>query len=72
MIDVLRSQLLALKSQIDAMVAVIDSLQPSLPSSAEEPSGTCPHLETENIGTFGAPAFKCLACGRMVEQPVLG
>lgn len=73
MVDVLRAQLLALKSQIDAMLAVMDAC---VPISSAEPSSQadtgCQHLETENIGTFGAPAFKCLACGQMVGQPVPG
>lgn len=69
MIDVLRAQLLALKSQIDAMLVVMDACDSSQGASPELAVPSCPHLETENIGTFGAPAFKCLACGRMVEQP---
>lgn len=73
MIDVLRAQLLALRTQVDAMLAVMDACAPILSAEPSSQADTgCPHLETENIGTFGAPAFKCLACGQMVEQPVPG
>lgn len=66
MIELLRAQLLALRAQIDAMLAVLDTVTaPTAP--AVEPM-SCPHTETENIGTFGAPQFKCLACGRTVQQ----
>jgi hypothetical protein len=28
---------------------------------------TCAHQETENIGTFGAPAYQCTVCKAMVD-----
>jgi hypothetical protein len=67
MIDVLRSQLLALRAQADAMLAVIDTVSGS--PAPPEPA-PCPHLETENIGTFGAPEYRCTMCKASVPAPV--
>jgi hypothetical protein len=66
MIDVLRSQLLALRTQIDAALAVIDTVSPSPPP---ESVGQCPHLEVENVGTFGAPEYRCTLCKASVPVP---
>jgi hypothetical protein len=64
MIDVLRAQLLSAKAQIEATLAVLDSIH------VEEPlPATCLHPETENVGTFGAPQIKCTTCGAIVPSP---
>jgi hypothetical protein len=66
MIDVLKAQLLALRAQVDAMLAVIDTVYVS-PAPPEPAS--CLHPETENIGTFGAPEYRCMACRASVAAP---
>lgn len=63
MVDVLRSQLLALKAQIDAMLTVLDSVVPAAAAAS------CPHTEVETGGTFGAPEYRCLACHQNVPAP---
>lgn len=65
MIDVLRAQLLSVRAQIDATLAVIDGLTVQAP----EPP-VCPH-EPKNFGTFGAPDWRCEICKQPVE-PMLG
>jgi hypothetical protein len=62
MIDVLKAQLLALRAQADAMLAVIDSV-----ASQDPPA--CPHLDVENTGTFGAPEYRCTMCKASVPVP---
>jgi hypothetical protein len=48
-----------LQAQLDAMGAVLDE---ALRSQVALPAPTCPHLETENVGTFGSPELRCTAC----------
>lgn len=67
MIELLRAQLLALKAQADAMLATLDACEGTTTAPAQATEQQCPHTETENIGTFGAPQFKCLACGQTVQ-----
>ena len=67
MIDVLKAQLLAVRAQVDAMLAVIDTV--SVSPVPPEPAA-CPHPETENIGTFGAPEYRCTMCKASVSAPV--
>lgn len=66
MIEVLRSQLLALRGQVDATLAVIDSCGVTVP---DEGPPTCPHTDTENVGTFGDPTYQCQACQAIVPEP---
>lgn len=66
MLDVLRSQLLALRAQVDATLAVIDGVQPV---EAVNETPICPHSETVNVGTFGAPEYKCMTCQATVAAP---
>ena len=59
----LRAQVGGLQAQIDAMAATIeaamDQQQPAAPVE-------CAHLETENVGTFGAPERRCMTCKKIV------
>lgn len=67
MIDVLRAQLLSARAQIDATLAVLDSVTEFTSPSGPPP---CSHPETENIGTFGAPEYRCTMCKASVPAPV--
>lgn len=70
MIDVLRSQLLALKAQIDAMLTVLDSVTEQERTPSAETGSACPHPETVNVGTFGMPEYRCTICKASVPAPV--
>jgi hypothetical protein len=61
-LGVLRVQIGGLQAQVDAMAGVLDAMGEPTPS---EPPG-CLHLETENVGTFGAPQHQCTVCRAMV------
>ena len=69
MIELLRAQLLALRAQIDAMLAVLDTVDGPTPSPDLSNGSQCQHLETENVGTFGAPEFRCTMCKATVPRP---
>lgn len=60
-LGVLRAQIGGLQAQVDAMGQILEANDPAPVSPA-----SCAHLETENVGTFGAPAEKCVACGAFV------
>jgi hypothetical protein len=59
---VLRTQVGVLQAQVDAMAAALDAMGEPTPSAP-----TCLHLDTENIGTFGAPQHQCTVCHALVE-----
>lgn len=63
LLDVLEAQVIALRASVDAMHAAIQAARVEPPTP--EATG-CPHLETENVGTFGAPEYQCKACGATV------
>lgn len=62
----IRAQIIALQVQVDALEATVGMMQAPEPS---EPVG-CSHPTTENIGTFGAPQYRCTVCGAIVAEPV--
>ena len=69
MIELLRAQLLALRAQIDAMLAVLDTVDGPTPSHDLSNGSPCQHLETENVGTFGASEYRCTMCKAIVPRP---
>jgi hypothetical protein len=56
----LLTQLYALHMQIEALIVAVQGMP------VHDEAG-CPHPETHNIGTFGAPSLKCVRCGQIVE-----
>lgn len=64
LLEVLEAQVIALRASVDAMYAAIRAARGAEQAPAA-PSG-CPHLETENVGTFGAPEHQCTACDAQV------
>jgi len=64
LLDMLEAQVIALRAQVDAMYAAIREARGGEAAGAE-PAG-CPHLETENVGTFGAPELRCKACEALI------
>ena len=66
----MRAQIGGLQAQVDALAGVMELLEwPATPEPVAPP--VCAHLETENVGTFGAPQQRCTVCHAMVE-PVSG
>jgi hypothetical protein len=64
---VMGAQLMALRAQVEAMIAVVDDemRQEHAAGQQREPP-TCPHTETENVGTFGASVMRCTLCKEIV------
>lgn len=65
LLDLLESQVIALRASVDAMHAAIMAAKGETPAAVDERQ-MCPHGETENVGTFGAPDIRCKACGEQV------
>lgn len=71
MVEILAAQFATLRAQVGSLQAQIDALQAvaeaamRLPVESPAPPA-CPHLETENVGTFGAPEFRCTLCKAVV------
>jgi hypothetical protein len=63
--DVLMAQLTSMRAQVDALIATVEMWR--LLQGGEPNKATCPHFETENLGTFGAPDVRCKACGEPVN-----
>jgi len=61
---VLEAQIIALRASVDAMYAAIRAVRSEAPAMTD-PVG-CPHLETDNVGTFGLPEYQCKSCGAIV------
>lgn len=51
------AHLIAVRACVDAMIVEAD---PEMRETG------CPHLETEDVGTFGAVEQQCKACGQIV------
>jgi hypothetical protein len=68
---VLAAQLEAMAAQVDAMRAMVAQAQMAEGTYGNHPSymqpNQCPHLEIEEVGTFGASQQKCKACGATVK-----
>jgi hypothetical protein len=62
-------QVAALKSQIGSMQAQVLTIEQAIDAlQINDAAGECPHTETENRGTFGAPDIRCVACGVAVTE----
>lgn len=59
-LDALMAQVVSMRAQVEAMAATIDALRDHAP--IQEPIG-CRHPDLEQVGTFGAPAWRCRGCG---------
>jgi len=55
-------------ARLVSMRALIDSMLASAEAIPIDPPA-CPHLETENIGTFGVPEYRCTMCKASVPAP---
>ena len=56
-------QLIAIRAQVDALVMAMEG-------QASEEQPVCRHAsEPENLGTFGAPDWRCPDCRRSVPAP---
>jgi hypothetical protein len=66
LLDVLEAQIIALRASVDAMYAAIRAARMDAPAPAMTDPVACPHLETENVGTFGLPEYQCKSCGAIV------
>ena len=67
--ELAKAQLVGIRATIGALQAQVVSLETLLgqePDDRPAEARGCPHTETENVGTFGAPAYKCLACHETV------
>jgi hypothetical protein len=64
LLDVLEAQIIALRASVDAMYAAIRAARTDAPPPTD--SAGCPHLEVENVGTFGLPEWQCKSCGATV------
>ncbi len=68
----LRAQVGSFQAQVVALEALITALQAEAEANREAddvnaaPVG-CPHTNTENVGTFGLPIYRCEDCGKVVE-----
>ena len=67
LLDLLEAQVIALRASVDAMHAAIQAARGL--DATPDAAPVCPHLETDNVGTFGAPEYQCKACGAQVDQP---
>lgn len=67
--DALLAQLASQRALIGALqaqnVALEHAVELAFGASAQTPQG-CPHLETEDVGTFGEPETRCVACKQVV------
>lgn len=55
----LRAQIGALQAQVESLLETVEVLGDEAPVATP----SCPHTETENLGTFGAPDERCKLCG---------
>lgn len=53
-------QLHAIRAQVDALILVLNE-------QVVVAAPGCPHVETEEVGTFGQRATRCRRCGVTVE-----
>lgn len=63
-LNLLEAQVIALRASVDAMYAAIQTAKGADAAPNDAPG--CPHPETENVGTFGAPELQCKTCGATV------
>lgn len=66
-LDALMAQVVALRAQVEAMASTIEFMRDHEP--LPRPVG-CSHSDVENVGTFGAPAYRCRTCGADMTQAV--
>lgn len=65
-LDLLEAQAIALRASVDAMHEAIRAARGEVPVTPQEVEPRCPHMDTENVGTFGAPEYRCKTCGAEV------
>ena len=66
-VEVVRSQLLAMRTQIDALIAQLGTPTETPAAAPQAPIGECPHPEPmrQSIDGFGQPRgrWRCRQCG---------
>lgn len=66
-LDLLALQVAALKSQIGSMQVQLLAMEQAIENMQVNAAASgCPHEETEDRGTFGAPDIRCVACDAQV------
>ncbi len=68
--EVLLANCASMRAQIGSLQAQLVSQEHAIEAAFGEPEPqapqTCQHIETEAVGTFGAPETRCVACKQIV------